>query len=108
MHQDPARTHDITHDQTPPERVRMTVVQAASHLGISAEAVRARIQRGTLLHTKEDGKVYVLFDRHDDSTDGDSTHHHDVVHTDDQTAWISELRGHNTTLREQVDHLRAE
>jgi hypothetical protein len=37
-----------THDQTAHERVCMTVPEAATRLGISAEAVRARIHHGTL------------------------------------------------------------
>jgi excisionase family DNA binding protein len=48
MQPDGERTHDTTE-----EPLRMTVAQAASYLGISSEAVRARIQRGTLEHTKE-------------------------------------------------------
>jgi hypothetical protein len=108
-----------TKDPTPPGRLKMTVQQTASYLGISAEAVRARIQRGTLEHTKEDGKVYVAMDRPDgrrderhnertaDRTD-DRLHHHDDVRTFDQTALISELRDHNQSLRSQVEHLRGE
>src|SRR5438045_754354 len=79
-----------THDQTTHERVRMTVPEAATHLGISAEAVRARIHRGTLQHTKEEGSVYVLLDRHDDArthydaeyarhNDDTRTHHNAVI-----------------------------
>src|SRR3954453_21799781 len=46
-------------NHTPHER-RYTVNEAAEILGISAEAVRARINRGTLRKEKsEDGTVYV-------------------------------------------------
>jgi hypothetical protein len=38
------------------------VAEAAEILGISAEAVRGRIRRGTLPVEKEDGTVYVLLD----------------------------------------------
>jgi hypothetical protein len=98
----------------------MTVPQTASYLNISAEAVRARIQRGTLEHTKENGKVYVLMerpnDRHDDRHDGhsdaryddDHVQRQDGVRTDEQSAVISELRDHNDSLHGQVDHLRHE
>ncbi len=41
-------------------RRRLTVSEAAEELGISAEAVRSRIKRGTLRSTKENGTVYVL------------------------------------------------
>jgi len=53
-------------DHTPPEpptvhiRRRLTVSEAADELGISAEAVRSRVKRGTLRSTKEGGTVYVL------------------------------------------------
>ena len=42
---------------------RYTVLEAAGVLGITVEAVRGRIKRGTLAHVKaEDGAVYVLLD----------------------------------------------
>lgn len=42
---------------------RVTVPDAAKLLGISVEAVRGRIKRGTLEHEKEEGgAVYVLLD----------------------------------------------
>jgi len=39
---------------------RLTVPQAAAHLGISEGAVRNRIKRGTLRAEREAGRVYVL------------------------------------------------
>jgi hypothetical protein len=48
-------------DRTPPVR-RTTVAEAAAFLGISAEAVRGRIRRGTLPVERERGTVYVLLD----------------------------------------------
>jgi len=57
--------------------VRMTVAQAAQALGISAEAVRQRVRRGTLPTEKsEDGSVFVLMDAErtrTDRTDTDGT-----------------------------------
>ena len=46
-------------DRTQPIR-RTTVSEAAEILGISAEAVRGRIRRGTLPVEREGGTVYVL------------------------------------------------
>lgn len=58
-------------DRTPPER-RTTVAEAARILGISAEAVRGRIRRGTLPVERERGTVYVLLEgTAEDSTTAD-------------------------------------
>ena len=91
MHPDDARA--------PREELKMTVPQAAAHLSISAEAVRARIQRGTLKHTKEDGKVYVLLDHPGD----DRMHRHDAVRTADQAGLVAELRDQVEFLRREVE-----
>lgn len=42
--------------------LRLTVPEAAQALGISPEAVRNRLSRGTLASNKEDGTVYVLLE----------------------------------------------
>ena len=45
---------------------RFTVAQASDRLGVKEQAVRKRIQRGTLVHDKdEDGRVYVYLDPRD-------------------------------------------
>jgi hypothetical protein len=51
-------------DQAHPNdaRTRSSVPEAAQLLGISAEAVRSRVQWQTLKSTKVDGTVYVLLD----------------------------------------------
>jgi hypothetical protein len=51
----------VGEDRTPPKR-RTTVAEAAEILGISAEAVRGRIRRGTLPVEREGGAVYVLLE----------------------------------------------
>jgi hypothetical protein len=51
----------VGEDRTPPKH-RTTVAEAAEVLGISAEAVRGRIRRGTLPVDRESGSVYVLLD----------------------------------------------
>ncbi len=68
MGEDRAKQPDTDRAATeqPPEppnvhiRRRLTVSEAANELGISAEAVRSRVKRGTLRSTKEGGTVYVL------------------------------------------------
>jgi hypothetical protein len=52
----------------------MTVAQAAEALGISAEAVRQRVRRGTLPTEKSaEGAVFVLIDTERTRTDADGT-----------------------------------
>jgi hypothetical protein len=42
---------------------RVTVYEAADALGVTVDAIRKRIQRGTIPHERhEDGRVYVLLD----------------------------------------------
>jgi hypothetical protein len=53
------QTDELTTDRTKAP-TKVTVKQAARLLGLSAEAVRMRVKRGTLAHTKEGKTVYVL------------------------------------------------
>ncbi len=49
---------------------RVTVAEAAIRLGVKEQAIRKRIQRGTLAHDKdEDGRVYVYLDKEAGATD---------------------------------------
>src|SRR5215204_302445 len=66
----------------------LTVGQAADQLGISVEAVRQRLKRGTLSHTKHEGRVYVHLDA-DQPTD----------RTNDRDTLVE-------SLQEQVEQLR--
>jgi hypothetical protein len=79
---------------------RTTVAEAAEILGISAEAVRGRIRRGTLPVEREGGTVYVLLDAQaDDRTTADQSRT-----TADQTrALIASLQDQIQYLREQLD-----
>ena len=49
-------------DRAATERRRATVPEAAELLGISVEAVRSRIKRGTLESANDSGRTYVLLD----------------------------------------------
>ena len=86
----------------------VTVAQAADLLGLSAEAVRSRVQRGTLASTKVDGKVYVLLDP-DQARPND---HLSEEHKGDEGRPSEHLSGDQTefvaSLQEQVDWLRRE
>ncbi len=80
---------------------RLTVQQAAGALGISEDAVRSRIKRGTLLASRDAGRVYVLVERPDGGSVGgqgatDQPGHYPSAATPELTE----------ALREQVRYLR--
>ena len=87
-------------DATSPDMVRYTVPEAAQVLGISPEAVRNRLSRGTLRSEKVEGRVYVLLARPDRSQPiGD-------VSTDIPTDIVEELRDRIRYLERQVEEER--
>ncbi len=78
---------------------RVDVRGAAEALGISAEAVRKRVARGTLEHEKDDeGHVWVILDGRED---GDRT---EYGHREDGRADVVLVE----VLREEIAHLRRE
>jgi hypothetical protein len=86
---------DLTDDQIR-KRLRVPVREAAHLLGISPEAVRSRLYRGTLdKETGTDGTIYVRL--HDDQL------RHDDEQTADQSQPNTELVGE---LRERIEDLR--
>jgi len=90
---------DRTGRDRPTTGRRVSVSEAAGVLGISVEAVRGRIKRGTIGHERDGDRVYVLLDADQAATGLDQG--------DDQTADrpagpLVEL------LRAQVEDLRAE
>src|SRR5215212_2583750 len=52
---------------------RVTVAEAAARLRVKEQAIRKRIQRGTLIYDKDDdGRVYVYLDMEDRATGTDA------------------------------------
>jgi predicted ArsR family transcriptional regulator len=92
-----------TTDRRTTERptVRRTAAEAAELMGISAEAVRGRIRRGTLPVEREGGAVYVLLEpaAYDRPTDDQPRT------TDDRPADRTELV---EALRDQISDLRGQ
>jgi hypothetical protein len=89
---------DLTDDQMR-KRLRVPVQEAAHLLGISHEAVRSRLYRGTLdKETGPDGTVYVRLHadqlRHDDDQTTDQSQ--------PNTELVGELRARVEDLREQL------
>jgi hypothetical protein len=92
----------VGEDRTPPVR-RTTVAEAAELLGISAEAVRGRIRRGTIPVEREGGTVYVLLEVPvDDRTTADQPRTTGDQPTDRTDALIDTLTQQIEDLREQV------
>ena len=84
---------------SPAERV--SVPQAADHLGTTVDALRKRVQRGTIPHERDrDGRVWILLDtgrpRQDTDQDTDRPQ-------SEPDALISEMRGRVDDLREQLE-----
>ena len=87
-------------DRTPPQR-RTTVAEAAEILGISAEAVRGRIRRGTLPVERESGTVYVLLEEAEqDRTTADQPRTTDDQPDDRTDLLITELQDRVRSLEE--------
>jgi hypothetical protein len=87
-------------DQGPTgQPTRLAVADAAQALGISAEAVRMRIRRGTLPSERVGGSVHVLLDA--DQTRRDAERNDDV--TTDRTERIADLKDQLGYLRGQLD-----
>ena len=91
-------------DLIPTSRQRVTVAQAAEILGVTVEAIRGRIKRGTLDHERHSGTVYVLLDA-DQSTNRtrpDTDQTTDRLQSD-TTALISAKDETITALRDQLE-----
>jgi len=78
------------------DQTRTTPQHAAELLGISVEAVRQRIRRGTLRSEKDkDGSVWVYLDG--------SVRDTDEVQTADQTLYTTHLENEISYLRQQLE-----
>lgn len=95
-------------DQTENERCtnRVTVADAARLLGLSAEAVRMRIKRGTLASEKVGSTVYVLLEADPTRTNGTQipglTADPTSILATDQTELVAVLREEVAFLREEL------
>src|SRR5215210_1044847 len=82
---------------------RLTVQEAAARLGVKEDAVRKRIQRGSLAHEKEDGRVYVYLDVTQDTTQDAS---YPQVQVEGNGELVEELRDRVRYLERQLDQER--
>ena len=101
------RDQDGTRQQS---GTRATVHEAANVLGVSVDAIRKRIQRGTIPHERhEDGRVYVLIDKASTMQDESGTSTSTVQDTNQHKSPVrygtEELVG---SLQDQIGFLRRE
>ena len=80
--------------------LRLTVPEAAEVLGVTVDAVRGRIRRGTLDSERESGTVYVWVDLGEVDRPGPSWTSRRP--SPDQSELVGELRGRVEDLREQL------
>ena len=91
-------------DQSQTGRRRLTVAEASEVLGVTVEAVRGRIKRGTLDHERTDKGVFVFLeaDQSTDRTRPETNQTTDRLQSD-STALISAKDETIATLREQLE-----
>jgi excisionase family DNA binding protein len=76
---------------------RLSVGQAADQLGVSVDAVRSRIKRGTIAHERKGRRVYVLMDTDQDRPELDQP----TDRPGGTNTLISQLREEIAYLREE-------
>jgi len=91
-------------DQSQTGRRRLTVAEASEVLGVTVEAVRGRIKRGTLEHERDSGTVYVLLDADQPATGQQPAA--DQPRPDDREGIVGELRDRIQYLERQVEEER--
>ena len=86
---------------------RVTIQQAAQRLGVKEDAVRKRIQRGSMRHEKaKDGRVYVWVDAAQDTAQDKPETSRDEYRDTAQDERVEDLREQVAYLRRQLDEER--
>jgi len=84
---------------------RISVQEAAEHLGTTVDAIRKRVQRGTIAHDKDpDGRVWVLLDT--DMPRQDTGQDTAGQRQDSGSEMVEELRDRIAYLERQVEEER--
>jgi predicted ArsR family transcriptional regulator len=91
---------DQTTDHTP-----FTIADAADRLGLSSEAIRMRLKRGTLNGAKVDGRWVVYLGTHEQATEQQPTTDHTPTEHD-QTALVAAKDETINAQREEIAFLR--
>ena len=111
MKQDHARQTQETAQEGQQDRPqdvldRLTVAQAADRLGVTQDAVRKRIARGTIRHEKDyEGHIFVYLDTFEGESKTDQDNGQDVG---SKTVSDASQDKYTRSLEDQVDFLRRE
>jgi hypothetical protein len=92
-------------DRIPPGQTTATIPDAARILGISEEAVRGRIKRGTLKSVKVEGRTHALLDADRTRQDGDRTDAQ-ATRESESSALTSALEARIESLERQLEEAR--
>jgi hypothetical protein len=95
---------DWQDDAGHPSTERVSVPQAADHLGTTVDAIRKRVQRGTIPYDKDaEGRVWILLDTGRPRQDTTGRRQDDDQPQSDNSALISEMRGRIEDLQAQLE-----
>jgi hypothetical protein len=106
----PRQRQDVDQDSQqdrPQDRLdRLTVAQAADRLGITQDAVRKRIARGTIRHDKDyEGRIFVYLDTFERESNTDQDRGQDGG---SKTVPDADQDNYTRSLEDQIDFLRRE
>ena len=106
----PRQAHETDQDgqQNRPQDVldRLTVAQAADRLGVTQDAVRKRIARGTIRHEKnKEGRIFVYLDTFERESKTDQDNERDA---ESKTVSDADQDKYTRSLEDQIDFLRRE
>src|SRR5918997_3699562 len=104
--QGPDTDQNGRHDSPQDVLDRLTVSQAADRLGVTQDAVRKRIARGTIRHDKDaDGRIFVyldIFERESETVQDDDQYR------ESETVQDGGQDRYTRSLEDQIDFLRRE
>jgi|SRR5829696_3322065 len=106
----PRQAHETDQDgqQNRPQDVldRLTVAQAADRLGVTQDAVRKRIARGTIRHEKDyEGRIFVYLDTFERKS---KTRQDNGQDDESKTVSDADQDKYTRSLEDQIQFLRAE
>src|SRR5215208_5688265 len=85
---------------------KLTVAQAANRLGVTQDAVRKRIARGTIRHEKnKEGRIFVYLDTFETESKTDQDNERDA---ESKTVSDADQDKYTRSLEDQIDFLRRE